>query len=103
MRTSNGKPVRLMLCFTPTAFYVPHPEFEKVWEDVAHRFDVPFLDLYKEMTALRISFSPMSETRGEDHFDSNGHFFMGMLLAHDLLRDGLIPWRMDGSSIKKSR
>jgi hypothetical protein len=92
MKTSSGQPVRLLVCFTPTAFLRSCFLYSEFWKDLTERFHIPFLNLFDEMTALRLSYLPMSEGAGNDHFDSNGHFFFGRLMAHDLIRDKLIPW-----------
>ena len=92
MKTTSGQPVQFLVCFTPTAFFRACLLYSEFWKDLTARFHVPFLNLTDEMTALRFSYLPMSEGAGNDHFDSNGHFFFGRLMAHDLIRDGLIPW-----------
>ena len=93
MRTSAGKPVRLLLCFTPVGSLQGSSDFGKIWEDVAEKFHIPFLNINKEMTALRLSFYPISQMEGNDHFTPEGHLFFGALLAHNLIKNGLIPWK----------
>jgi hypothetical protein len=93
MRTSAGKPVRLLLCFTPVGSLQGSSDFGKIWEEVAEKFHIPFLNINKEMTALRLSFYPISQMEGNDHFTPEGHLFFGALLAHNLIKNGLIPWK----------
>jgi hypothetical protein len=44
------------------------------------------------MTALNLTYYPLSQNAQNDHFNPEGHLFFGQLLAHDLIRDGYIPW-----------
>ena len=101
MRTSSGEPVRMLLFYTPTGVYKPFSDYPPFWRDVAQMYDIPFLNLYDEMTALRLSYYPISDLHmPEDHFVSEGHLFLSRLLAHDLIRDGYIPWSKPASHAK---
>jgi hypothetical protein len=92
IKTSSGQPVRLVLCTTNTGVLRPNPEDPKIWEDVCHRYGIYYMDTNDEMTALRLTFFPLSENGGADHLTPEGNVFFGALLAHDLIRDGHIPW-----------
>jgi hypothetical protein len=93
MRTSKGEPVRFLFCFTPTAIVRPNPEDDDIWNEVGREFHIPFLDMSAEMKELRLSYFPLCEEGGSDHFSMDGSQFFGRLLAHILIRDGLVPWR----------
>lgn len=98
MKTSAGKPVRLLLCSVHTGFFASNPdtmEDPQILADAAKKFAIPFLDLNDEMTALSLSFFPLTESDKLAHLDPNGHLLMGHLLVHDLIREGYIP--MSGS------
>jgi hypothetical protein len=92
MRTSSGQPVRLLLFETYTGVLRPNLEDPSIWVDAAQRFHFPLLDTNDEMTALRLSFYPLSEIGNNNHMFPNGHLFLASILAHGLIRDGLIPW-----------
>jgi hypothetical protein len=92
IKTSGGKPVRLLLCTTYTGVLRPNPEDPKIWEDVCKRYGVSYMDTNDEMTAFRLAYYPLSENGGNDHLTPEGNLFFSELLAHDLIRDGLIPW-----------
>jgi hypothetical protein len=91
-KTSSGQSVRLVLCTTHTGVLRPNPEDPKIWDDVCARYGVNHLDTNDEMTALRLTFYPLCENLGDDHLTPEGNLFFGALLAHDLIRDGYIPW-----------
>ena len=93
MKTSSGKPVSMLLCFTPMGTSRPCLEDGKIWEDATQTFHIPFLNLHDEMTALRIPYYPLSEVAGAWHFYPDGHIFFGRLLAYELIRKGLVPWK----------
>jgi hypothetical protein len=92
MRTSAGQPMRLLLWSTHTGLFRPNAEDPRIWADVARKFHIPLLDNNDEVTALRLSYFPLSEIGGNDHLNPDGHLFMARLLAHDLIKNGLIPW-----------
>ncbi|HTC19883.1 MAG TPA: hypothetical protein VK859_03490, partial [bacterium] len=92
MMTSSSQPVRLLLCSLHTGVFRPLLEDPTLWGDAAKRFNIPLLDLNDDMTALRLSLFPLNEMGGNDHLNPDGHSFVGRLLAHTLIKDGLIPW-----------
>jgi hypothetical protein len=96
--TSSGQPVRLLLCSVHTGLFRPYLEDPTIWRDATKRFNVPFLDLNDEITALRLSFFPLNEIGGNDHLNPDGHSFVGRLLAHTLIKDGLIPWNVNSKT-----
>lgn len=95
MKSTSGKPVSVVLCSVNTGPIAPYPEDKEIWAGVARKLNIPFLDLNKEMTALRLSFYPLTEEGGACHFNHDGHEFFSQLLAHDLIREGLVPWGRD--------
>jgi len=91
IKNSSGQPVRLLLWSTHTGIdaLVEDP---RIWADLAQKYKIPFLDDNDEMTALQLSYFPLSEIGGNNHMNPDGHFFLARLLAHDLIKKGLIPW-----------
>ena len=106
MRTPSGTPVRLVICSTHTrpykTLYLDTTEDPKIWAYVTKNLGIPYLDLNEEMTALNVSYFPLTENQpvpvAGDHFNPEGHLFFSMLLVHDLIRDGLIPWNRPAQS-----
>lgn len=92
IKTSSGQPVRLVLCTTHTCVLRPNPEDPKIWDDVCKRYGIYHMDTNDEMTAFNLTFYPLSENGGANHLNLEGNLFFGELLAHDLIRDGHIPW-----------
>ena len=92
MKTSSGKPVRLLICSIHVGIYKPTLEDPKIWVDLTQKFHIPFLDMNDQMTALWPTFFPITREGGWEHFNPEGHLFLGTLLVHNLIRDGLIPW-----------
>jgi hypothetical protein len=93
MKNSAGKPVRFLLCFTTTGILEPRSEASEFWSNLSQEYKLPFLNLSDDMAALRVSYYPSTELFGaSDHFTSEGHLFFSHLLAHELIRNSLIPW-----------
>ena len=92
MKTSSGQPVRLLLCFTFTGFHwLKNMADDQLWVDAAKKYNFPLLNLKDETNALHLSFFPL--TGDNTHLNPDGNVFFGRLLAHDLVRDKLIPWK----------
>ncbi len=91
MKTSNGQPVRLLLCNTYTGRSWDKQIDMAIWPEVAKKFNFPIWDLNAEMNALNLSFFPL--TSDGSHLNPDGAVFFGRLLAHDLIRDKLIPFK----------
>jgi hypothetical protein len=91
IKTSSGQPARLLLCNTFTGrswtrnFDIP------IWVDAAKKFNFSILDLNDEVNALHLSYFPL--TGDNTHLNPDGHVFFARLIAHDLIRDKLIPWK----------
>ncbi|HTC20809.1 MAG TPA: hypothetical protein VK859_08175 [bacterium] len=92
MKTSTGQPVKLLLWSTRTGLSRPNGEDPRIWADAAKKFQVPFLDNNDQMTALVLSYFPISEIGGSNHMNPDGHALLARILAHDLIKSGLIPW-----------
>ena len=92
IKTSSSQPVKLLLCTTYTGRFLDSKEDPQIWEDAAKKYNFHILNMRDETYALRLSFFPLT---GDDftHLNPDGHNFFGRLLAHDLVRDKLIPWK----------
>ena len=64
---------------------------DQLWVDAAKKYNFPLLNLKDETNALHLSFFPL--TGDNTHLNPDGNVFFGRLLAHDLVRDKLIPWK----------
>ena len=91
MKTSTGQPVRLLLCNTYTGRSWDKQIDMSIWPEAAKKFNFPIWDLNAEMNALNLSFFPL--TGDGSHLNPDGATFFGRLLAHDLIRDKLIPFK----------
>jgi hypothetical protein len=92
MKTSSGKPVRLLLCNVHTGYRKMNLEDPKIWADAARRFHVSYLNLHDVMRALGLSYYPMGEEEGSNHLNIGGHLFLSLLMTHSLIQQGIIPW-----------
>jgi hypothetical protein len=91
MKTSEGKPVRLLVLLTYTGrmgSQLYHPDF---YQEVATKYGIPFYDLGPIMNALHLSYYPL--TGDQTHLNPDGCIFFGRLLAHQLIQEKLIPWK----------
>ena len=95
MKTNGGKGVQLEICFLPLGGIGPQQDYERFWEKLCKDHSIILLDLDKPFTALRPTFSPISEVGGNDHFDADGHLLMGILLARELVAQKAIPFPKD--------
>jgi len=62
-----------------------------IWVDAAKKFNFSILDLNDEVSALHLSYFPL--TGDGTHLNPDGNVFFARLIAHDLIRDKLIPWK----------
>ncbi len=93
MKTSGGKPVRLLVLFTYTGREGSQKYQPDFYEEVAKKYNIPFFDMDPVMNALHLSFYPL--TGDGSHLNPDGCVFFGKLLAHELAREKLIPWKDD--------
>ena len=91
IKTSNGQPARLLLCNTFTGRSWTRHFDTPIWVDAAKKFNFSILDLNDEVSALHLSYFPL--TGDGTHLNPDGHVFFARLIAHDLIRDKLIPWK----------
>jgi hypothetical protein len=91
MKTLDQKPVDFRVCFLPLSTQ-PVERFEDFWSQVCRMGNIPFLDLKAQVFTLKASFYPLTEEEHE-HFTVNGHLFVAQILAHELIKQGLIPWK----------
>jgi hypothetical protein len=89
LRTSGGKPVRLLMLFNNTAPMSGDLSRPALFKEVAEKFKIPYFDLNPYLNSLFFSFYPYS---GTGHLDPYGAIFFGKLLARVLPNEGLIPW-----------
>jgi len=60
----------------------------------------PHLDLSPLMTTFRSSFGPFAEKEAYHHLSLDGHLFMSLLLAHELIDRKVIPFEPVKNSVK---
>ena len=90
LKTSGGKSPRLMILLTYTERgWIQHHDTE-LWIEAAKKYNFEYLDLNPDMTALHLSYFPLTEEGS--HFIREGADFFGKLLANVLVRNKLIPW-----------
>jgi hypothetical protein len=89
MKTTQGAPVKLEICLLPVPRF--HPEDISIFQDVLKEIGAPFMDFTQHMNTFRITYYPLSELDGGDHYYPEGHDFMGFLLGQELISRSLVP------------
>jgi hypothetical protein len=90
VRTSGGKPVKLLILFSYTGWLSEDTYRTDMWKEVAEKDKVPYYDLNPFMNTLHLSYFPL--TTDGVHLTPDGCVFFGKLLARVLPKEGLIPW-----------
>jgi hypothetical protein len=91
-RTSNGGKVGFYLGILPAGQFFPMKAQHIFWKDLRDYTGAPLLDLTDDFTALRPSWFPLSDHQEYDHFSADGYSVEALVLAHELIRQNLIPW-----------
>lgn len=89
MRTSGGKPVKLLILFGNTAPMSPDLGRPELYRQVAEKFKIPYYDMNPQLNSMLFSFYPYS---GTGHFDPYGAILFGKVMTQVLKKEHLIPW-----------
>ncbi len=92
IRTSSGRPVPFYLGILPTGQFFPVEAQKPFWNDLRDYTGIPLLNLSDDFVALRSPWFPISDHTEYDHFSSDGYFVEALVLAHELIKQNLIPW-----------
>jgi hypothetical protein len=84
--------VRTSLLYLPPASHLRDSIEHELWQEVARRNGVGFVDLEAPFETLRLSYYPFSEIGGSDHLTGPGNSFTALLLARELIRTKAIPF-----------
>jgi hypothetical protein len=95
IKTSSGSPCQLCLCYFPSAAFSTFPSrtTRSLWKDIASKNGLAFLDLTNDFIAARYTYFPFSDMIGTDHFSVNGHSFFAQILAYELIKNKIIPFK----------
>ncbi len=98
IRKASGQRVGLLFCFVPvrdgglSALRSEDLlEMSDFWRGIADSNRTPFLDLSGAFVALSETFWPIDEPGYGQHFNANGHFLFAYILAHQLLKEKIVP------------
>jgi len=91
IRTTGGTAPVWITCLIPMVRLQPFKEEKPFWLDVDTEVGAPILDLSDLVTALRVSFYPLSELKDNDHYNTRGHELIAYLIAHELIRHQWVP------------
>jgi hypothetical protein len=89
-RTSGGQPVRLLVLLTYTGRLGSQTYHPDLYKEVAVKYGIPFYDLGPVMNAVHLSYYPL--TGDDSHLNPDGAIFFGRLIAHEFVKEKLIPW-----------
>jgi hypothetical protein len=95
MRTSGGVAPAWITCLIPMVRIQPFKEDKPFWLDVDTQIGAPILDLSDLVTALRISFYPLSELADNDHYNTRGHELIAFLITHELIQRQWVPFQTE--------
>jgi hypothetical protein len=87
------KPPTFTVCYFPTGGRGSGVAEEGFWRDLCKREKVGWVDLVGPLTVLKETWFPLQETENSDHFTTRGHSLVAFVLAHELIHNGVIPWR----------
>jgi len=87
-----GKKVRMEICFFPLGHFQALRWLKPFFDKVLVEIGAPSLDISESFTPLRYSYYPFSEIDANDHMNTDGHMLMAFLLAHQLIREKVIPF-----------
>jgi hypothetical protein len=91
-KTSWGVPPQVCICYFPQGKF-PYKSHRAFWKEVCAKEKLAFIDMTDDFRAFRYTYFPISDMLGNDHFSKDGHTFMAQLLAHELIRGKIIPFK----------
>jgi hypothetical protein len=98
IKASEDASCRLCLCYYPTGSNMtPSKPRRSFWKDLASKNGVDFLDLTDDFTATRYTYYPFSIILATDHYSKDGHELFAQLLAYELIKNKIIPFKKSGS------
>lgn len=98
IKSGEGTSCQLCLCYYPEGYRMAPSKPERIfWKDIASKNNVAFLDMTDDFTATRYTYFPLSDTGDEDHFTTDGHALMAQLLAYELIKNKIIPFKKSDS------
>jgi DNA-binding beta-propeller fold protein YncE len=94
IKASEDKSCQLCVCYYPAGSNLSPSKPERAfWKEVAAKNSVAFLDLTDDFVVTRYTFCPISDMQGPDHFTKDGHMLMAQLLAYELIKNKIIPFK----------
>ena len=67
------------------------------WRELCASLEIPWLDLLDPLIAVSDTWYPLTETSFSSHFNDKGHLVFALVLAHELIRHGVVPFGKAGS------
>ena len=94
----EGASCQLCLCYYPEGSMMAPSKSERVfWREIAVKNGASYLDMTDDFTATRYTYFPLSDMGSEDHFTTGGHTLMAQLLAYELIKSKIIPFKKSDS------
>ncbi|HTA76975.1 MAG TPA: hypothetical protein VK791_07455 [bacterium] len=93
LKTLEGKPVRLMVCFTPNDGGTPLSAYESFWTTVCAQSKVNLLDLSKPFDDMKVQYFPVMEACCGQHFMAYGNGLIAYLMSYYLPAQNWIPFK----------
>ncbi|HTA76463.1 MAG TPA: hypothetical protein VK791_04840, partial [bacterium] len=95
IKTSSGVSCQLDLCYFPqgslTGF--PYKSERSFWKEICEQDETGFLDLTDDFLVTRLTYYPFSDMEGNDHFSKDGHTLFAHLLAYELVKNNMLPFK----------
>jgi hypothetical protein len=88
----RGRAVLFEVCYYTSGTRGWGSREQDLWKDLCAREHIGLLDLMDPIVALRETYFPLSDVVSFAHFTVQGHEFIAFLLAHELVRQGIVPF-----------
>jgi len=95
-RTKQGGRIGYGICLIALPQYDRSSRDRVFWREAQKGTGLPLLDLTDLMTVFRVSLFPLSCMDGEDHFNDQGHQFLGTAIARELIKKQWVPFPVGG-------
>jgi hypothetical protein len=96
LKTSEGVPVKFLLCLAPPGFSGQEgakvETYESFWKDICNQQQWPMLDMTDSYDAFQASFYPPDQQCCHHHFTTYGNTLVAYLLNYYLEQDKWIPF-----------
>ena len=99
IKVEKGTIPTMVSCYIPLGLPQPIPEEKFFWQGVMEGIGAPIIDLSDALKTLGLSYYPLSEESGLNHFNGHGHELFAFMIAEQLVKRKWVP--MGTEEVKK--